>query len=161
MNPIKHIARQRRANPMLPLAPIFLLLALFSTPCRAQDPAAAQVFDISKDGDFANYRQVVTSYIGKRQTQKTTQVCLLGKTASDSSKMAWLIWEAGQEIVLYDQGETNLKHSRRKLNLKNDVVETEAELNGSTYLVTRAWVTQLQLQCQQYGSIFSIKKTRR
>ena len=147
-------------RPAQPLGPIILLLALFCAPCSAQVSAPAQVFDIAKDADFANYQQVVSHYIRKRQTQKSTQVCLLGQTASDSSKLAWVIWQAGQEMILYEQGETDLKQSRRKLNLKKDVVENEAALNSSTYLVTREWVAQLSQACQQYGTTLRIEKRR-
>ncbi len=152
--PDRSTAWQRPAH----LSHIILLLALFCAPCSAQVGAPAQVFDIAKDADFTNYWQVVSHYIRKRQSQKSTQVCLLGQRAADSSKLAWVIWQAGQEMVLYEQGETDLKQSRRKLNLKKDVVENEAALNGSTYLVTREWVAQLSDACRQYGTTLHIQK---
>lgn len=153
-------ARWQLQGPAQQLGTIFLLLAMFCSPCGAQVSAPAQVFDISKDADFANYQQVVSHYIGKRQTQKSTQVCVLGKTVADSSKLAWVIWQAGQEMILYEQGETDLTLSRRKLNLKKDVVENDAALQGSTYLVTHEWVAQLGKECQQYGTTLHIKRRR-
>lgn len=135
-------------------------LLLLGAPCHAQVSNPSPVFDIAKDADFANHQQVISQYIRKRQTMKSTQVCLLGKTAADSSKLAWVIWDAGQEIILYEPGDTDLKLSRRKLNLKKDVVENEAALNRSTYLVTRDWVAQLRAECRQSGKMLQIEKRR-
>ena len=140
---------------------ILLLLAMICTPSAAQINAPNQVFDIAKDVDFADYKKIVNKYIIKRQIQKSTQVCLLGKMTTDSSKLAWVIWSPGQEILLYEQGETDLQLSRRKLDLKKDVVENDAAINGSTYLVTRDWVAQLKKECQQYGITWRIEKNRR
>lgn len=151
---------RRRQGPAQHSGKILFLLALLSAPCSAQISAPNQVFEIAKDADFSDYKQVVSHYIRKRQTQKSTQVCLLGKVAADSSKLAWVIWQPGHEILLYEQGETDLTLSRRKLNLKKDVVENDAALKGSTYLVTREWVAQLSKECQQYGSTLRIEKSR-
>ncbi|WP_338848056.1 hypothetical protein V8J88_04480 [Massilia sp. W12] len=158
---IKQVLFRTRWQCGLRLGQMIVPLLLFCAPCHAQVSTPNPVFDISNDADFSNHQQVIRQYIQKRQTTKSTQVCLLGKLAADSSKLAWVIWDAGQEIILYEPGETDLKLSRRKLNLKKDVVENEAALHGSTYLVTRDWVTQLRAECKQSGKKLQIEKQRR
>lgn len=42
--------------------------------------------------------------------------------------------------------------SKRILDLTRDVVATEAAVNGSTYLVTKAWVKEQQKKCAEFGT---------
>ena len=53
--------------------------------------------------------------------------------------------------------------SRRILDLERDVVESEADVAGSTYLVTREWVSKQKARCDRHGvavevSVSELKK---
>lgn len=70
------------------------------------------------------------------------------KVASNWEKEGapWVYWLEGNELILFEPYEEGSPHqelifSRRRLNLKKDVVETPDEVGTSTYLVDRAWAT--------------------
>jgi len=49
-----------------------------------------------------------------------------------------------------------LAESTSILHLKTDVVRTENDIHGSTYLVTRQWVRDQKAFCKQYGETVRI-----
>jgi hypothetical protein len=49
------------------------------------------------------------------------------------------------------KAEAELIGVSRPLDLSVSVVETEDEVNGSTYLVTRAWVDEILTNCERKG----------
>jgi len=49
-----------------------------------------------------------------------------------------------------------LAESTSILHLKTDVVRTENDIHGSTYLVTRQWVRDQKALCKQYGETVRI-----
>ena len=54
-------------------------------------------------------------------------------------------------MILWGGGEATMVTSRRILDLKRDVVATEAAVKGSTYLVTAQWVSKQKTRCARYG----------
>ena len=75
-----------------------------------------------------------------------------------ASKIAWIIWKQRSELILWEAGESDVDMSRRRLNLKKDVVGSDAELRGSTYLVTKAWVDGVVKDCASHGAQLHLKK---
>ncbi len=108
-------------------------------------------FKVSDDTEFAHYREPLVDYLRSRHVTRGTRVCILGEQASDGSKLAWVIWSGGNSMILWGGGESSMISSRRILNLKRDVVASETDVAGSTYLVTRAWVSKQQARCDEYG----------
>ena len=113
-------------------------------------PAAA--FNVGEEKDFAEYRMPLITFLRSRHVTHATHVCILGGQASDGSKWAWAIWKGGKTMILWGGGESSMTSSRRILDLRRDVVASETDLRGSTYLVTQEWVTTQQTQCKQYGT---------
>jgi hypothetical protein len=47
--------------------------------------------------------------------------------------------------------EGGLDASRLKIDLRSDVVPSDSDLHGSTYLVTSAWVEKITSACERSG----------
>jgi hypothetical protein len=128
---------------------------------RAQ--AAAQspelkTFDLAADPEFKDYKKVMTRFALKHRPAAENTFCILGFSADDA-KSAWVLWREGREIILWEGG-SDLSLSRRVIHLKSDVVPTEADLHGSTYLVTKPWVDGLSKSCERVGVKIRTAKAR-
>jgi hypothetical protein len=123
----------------------------------AQEPAINQ-FDLRSDADFRNYENVVTGYARQHRPNGENTFCVLGFRTDDNAKGAWIIWQEGDQIILWEGG-GEIDSSRRKINLKSDVVPTEKDLHGSTYLVTQAWVKNIADSCDRSGLKVRVPKT--
>ncbi|MGX1785231.1 hypothetical protein ACWIGM_00755 [Bosea sp. NPDC055332] len=120
--------------------------------------AQATFFDIGGDPQFAPYRDTVRRYVLDKSKAKSTEVCVIGFVAGDSSRAAWVIWRAGGQIILLEPGSDDLGFSRRVIDLKKDVVADEQALKGSTYRVTRKWVADLTRDCEAKGQRLTIQR---
>jgi len=107
-------------------------------------------FDIKSDAGFRNYDQVISNYAHEHRPAEENNFCVLGFRTNDNLKSAWIIWHEGRQIILWEGG-PDLDSSRRKINLKSDVVATERDLHGSTYLVTQSWVRRVTNGCDRSG----------
>ncbi|WLI87644.1 hypothetical protein Q4S45_12925 [Massilia sp. R2A-15] len=136
------------------LALSFCMAAWLPMPgqAAAQPASIGQTFSLDQTHDFSNYKSVVRKYIQKQRPHAAEDVCVLGLIADDRSKFAWVLWEQGGELILYEDGETDLSLSRRRLNLKKDVVASESDLRGSTYLITKDRLEQIRNACHQHGA---------
>ncbi len=130
-----------------PISTIGLSLMTFAV-CFAQEPTL-RLFDVSSDPDFRSYKEVVTAFARKHRPRAENTFCVLGFRTGDNMKAAWVVWQQGNRIILWEGGE--LDSSRRKIDLKSDVVATEEALHGSTYLVTQAWVADIKSACDRSG----------
>jgi hypothetical protein len=127
---------------------------------EAPPSSIGQTFSLDQSNDFSNYKSVVRKYLQKQKPHVAVDACVLRLIADDRSKFAWVLWEQGNELILYEDGETDLSRSRRRLNLKKDVVASESDLHGSTYLITRDWLDQIQSSCRQHGAQLHIAPRR-
>ena len=135
----------------IPLAlATFALLATGITAANSQSEAA--VFDVKRDKHFSQYREPLMNYLRSRGIHKSANVCILGEKHTDGTKSAWVIWRAGNTMLLWDGGESSMIASRRILDLTRDVVASDSALHGSTYLVTKGWVEGQANRCQRLGT---------
>lgn len=144
------------------LALSFCMVAPLQIPAHATAPPATvgQTFSLDQANEFSDYKSVVRKYIQKQKRHAASDVCVLGLVADDRSKFAWVLWEQGGELILYEDGETDLSRSRRRLNLKKDVVANESDLHGSTYLITKDWLEKIRTACRQHGAQLHIAPRR-
>lgn len=79
-------------------------------------------------------------------------------------KMAYVHWREGQRLILWNSVsdpayfEDSIKWARSNLDLTKDVVATEADINGSTYLVARAWVDEILRSCAARGAQYTVSR---
>lgn len=117
-------------------------------------------FDITSDEDFKNYHDVIRNFLNKHPSTAANDFCIVGYVARDSSKQAWILWRQGRKIILWERGEMDLNFSRRTIDLRTDVVNTDSDLHGSTYLVTKAWVDNLTTICEKVGTKLSVTEIK-
>jgi len=118
-----------------------------------------EVFNVTTDKNFSSYRQSVVDFLKSQHVHKTNNICILGEKYTDGTKSAWIIWNEGKKLILWDGGDEPLSISRRILNLNKDVVSDETDINGSNYLVTRSWVRKLKKRCDKHGTKITISKS--
>lgn len=135
---------------------ISLVLAAFAIlgtgATSASSHSEASIFDVKGDKNFSHYREPLMGYLRSRGARKPTNVCILGEQHTDGTKSAWVIWRAGNTMLLWDGGESSMIASRRVLDLTRDVVASDGDLHGSTYLVTNGWVESQADRCQRLGT---------
>ncbi len=109
-------------------------------------------FDLETRADFSRYEEVVGSYLRQKAAGVNTQACVIGLTRGPrESEAVWVIWRRGDRLIRWFSGENNLDLSSRNLSLTKDVVPTDSEVGSSTYLVSRAWVDELERLCEDHG----------
>lgn len=107
---------------------------------------------------------------GSRYARRTNHFCFVkqapragldGDTAS-----IWMIWHEGGEILnsagsaATGDDAVSLGRSEalaKSVNLATDVVESPAQIAGSTFLVDRAWVDHIVGACKKTGHTVTIK----
>jgi hypothetical protein len=133
------------------LALAFFVAAFCWTTACVAEPTDDVLFDIAQAPDFTNYKPVLVDFLHSKKRKGAQDFCIVGYRHADQSQSAWVIWKQAGKLILWEPGDEPLLNSRRVLDLKRDVVKTEDDLHGSTYLVTRAWVKQIQADCQRAG----------
>jgi hypothetical protein len=134
------------------MSSIFIISALMLPTIAISASTDSDTFKVSDDKEFSGYREPLVAYLRNRHTTTLARVCILGEQGADGSKWAWVIWPKGRKMILWGGGDSSMISSRRILDLKRDVVASEPEVKGSTYLVTRRWVEQQQARCNQFGT---------
>lgn len=132
----------------------------FSPPCHAQS-ADDITFDIATTPIFSDYQLILAGYLQKQKRKGHHDFCVVGYIHTDNTKTAWVIWKQAGKLILWEPGVATpgvatpdvaaLTQSRRVLDLKHDVVNTDDDVHGSTYLVTKAWVKQIHDDCSRAG----------
>ena len=130
----------------------------------AQD-AGDIAFDTKSDASFGDATTALHKFMHNvhMRSHRVQHFCVVGYQSADTSdKRAWVYWTEGHEIILWSgasdpqSAPTALVYSRRILDLKKDVVPTEADIKGSTYLVTRTWVHDVISVCRTRGVKYQI-----
>jgi len=84
--------------------------------------------------------------------------CTIGYRGGEGAN-AWVYWREANRLILWQGGAEDdaLLHSTRSLDLAADVVATEADIAGSTYRVTRAWVAARLADCAARGDHYTLR----
>ena len=125
-------------------------------------PASAAIgatsFDLDADPDYRNYRQAVVTYLASRHSRADAHVCVLGERDGGGDRTVTVWWKEGARLIQWEGRESKLATSISNLDLKRDVVASEDDLHGSTYLVTRAWVAGFEARCTRSGKSFVVRR---
>ncbi|CAM3411319.1 hypothetical protein [Paracidovorax anthurii] len=97
------------------------------------------------------------------------------ETAEDGTSVLSMVWNEGQRIYLVNlvrpgqryqpvedpvaEGQA-LASSGSSVDLRKDVVPTDADVGSSTTLVSRAWVDRLRAQCRRVGTVVRVPAFR-
>lgn len=143
---------------------VALIFITSSYPITTQAEASSNVppvkiFDLKSDATFSNYKKLINNLAQRRGANRAANnFCVVGFINDDQTRSVWIVWSEGQKIYLWEGEDQPLDKMRGTIDLKKDVVNTEKDLHGSTYLVTKAWVNNLTETCQRIGEKIHIKK---
>ena len=100
--------------------------------------------------------------IEENKNQGTNQFCVIGYAYPNKIVNVWVHWNNEQRLILWrgnsdqEMREQGLVISQRDLKLGKDTVETQNDIKGSTYLVTRAWWQAVAKDCDSHGRSYKI-----
>ncbi len=147
-----------------------LLLCAIVVPADASnsDPDAV-IFKVYRSQGYVPTKSALQAYLKDRSARSGRHlVCVIGyviKRPTDpvAFKVAWVYWPRGNRLVSwepaaegFDSSETLIR-SRRDLDLATDVVETDADIGSSTYLVSRPWVDMVLNDCKRRGNSYRLR----
>lgn len=133
-------------------------MAALLTACVQTSPRSGSYFsdytpfDLGTRPEFSGYQEVVGPYLSREAAGANTQACVIGLTRGRrDTEAVWIIWRKGDRLIRWFSGENDLDLSSRNLSLTDDVVPTDADVGSSTYLVSQAWVDELERLCKDHG----------
>src|SRR5437868_4689536 len=100
--------------------------------------------------------------VDESKNSGTNQFCIVGYAYADKIINVWVHWVNGDRLLLWrgssdpQSREQGLLMAQRDLKLGKDTVETPDQINGSTYLVTRAWWQAVAKDCAAHGQKYEI-----
>jgi hypothetical protein len=133
---------------------------------RAQTEAD-KPFVTRSDRDFGDPSVALLELLRQQKihSSKAQTFCVVGyQNSEQTEKRAWVLWSEGHKIILWSgatdpaSAKTAIARSRRILDLRKDVVASEADIKGSTYLVSRGWVERLSSDCALRGEKYQITR---
>lgn len=138
---------------------ILALLILTQTP----------TFDTRREPTYGDAAPALKKWLTRRQPKAkgTQHFCVVGYRYDDGALQSWVHWVEGRMLLLWpgsgdpDYAADALLFSNRQLSLDTDVVATEDDINGSTYLVTRAWVAERLADCTKAGAKYAISPRKK
>jgi hypothetical protein len=141
--------------------PTLLLIALVlaASSLRSQETSPMSVRGVK---GFDNPQSALRKLVDAKHGGATNKFCVVGYKDAGGATTAWVHWAEGNALIWWEptkDGTVSLAHSRRYLNLRRDVVASESDLKGSTYLVTRPWVDHILSDCKAAGDKYIIRKT--
>jgi hypothetical protein len=110
---------------------------------------------------FENPEQLLRQLVRARSRLPVHHFCVVGYKDTGDSVNAWVHWVEGKALILWEPASANplpLIASRRYLNLERDVVASEEDIKGSTYLVTRTWVNTVLADCTRVGDRYTVRR---
>lgn len=131
---------------------MFVLPAASSAAEAKTTTPTTTTFPLDSDPSFKHYRVAILRYLTSQKARSNAEICALGQESADGTRLAWVIWNAGRVMILWDGGDQDLRHSRRIIRLNKDVVTSDADVLGSTYLVTKTWAHSQEERCEKFGT---------
>ncbi|SET58065.1 hypothetical protein SAMN05443639_103430 [Stigmatella erecta] len=123
-------------------------------------------FSVRQHSGYVGPEKTLKQLVIRQGTQRLNHFCVIGYREPSGGEYAWVIWKEGRALILWEPSAdpaypTSLATSRRFLHLDRDVVASGEDVNGSTYLVTRDWVSQLTRDCESQGEKFAVSKEQK
>ena len=145
------------------------LMALIASVLSVQPMAMAEPIvhysRISNTSGFPRLRQELQRIVNLHGRNRLNTFCIMLADSGDRDPLAFAIWR--DRNLLYRWHKTNAPQVdddalvlHVPLNLHRDIVRTPAD-EASTYLVTRAWVHDVEQQCRDHGETIHIIRDAR
>jgi hypothetical protein len=102
--------------------------------------------------------------VAENKNGATNEFCVVGYAYADKIVNVWVHWINEQRLLMWrgssdeELREQGLMMAQRDLRLGEDTVETEDDINGSTFLVTRAWWQAVTRDCAANGQRYTIER---
>jgi hypothetical protein len=134
-----------------------LWLLLNSAAVRSEE---LHTFAVAQDPAFSDSAANLRGLLAPARAARAT-FCLLGVEALDGGRVVWVEWPARHKLFLWEGQDLAETPPRRMLDLRKDVVATDSDLQGSTYKVTKAWVSDIKNACARVGTKISVERRAR
>lgn len=101
--------------------------------------------------------------VAESKNGANNEFCVIGYAYADNIVNVWVHWINDQRLLLWrgnsdeELREQGLVMAERNLSLDKDTVKTKDDINGSTYLVTRAWWQAVAQDCSAHGQNYTIE----
>ncbi len=115
---------------------------------------------LKRPDDFQAPQKALEYLVHQQGKQELNHFCVIGYQLAADNQPACAYWEENNALILWApmRGPAVLSLSRRFLDLDKDVVESDADVNGSTYVVSRRWANTVIDDCKKRGDAFVITK---
>lgn len=128
----------------------------------ASEHLSPRFFDTHRSPDFGAAERPLRSLMKEKGVPRgrTDAFCIVGYDYGDAGKIVYVYWQRERQLILWDGGNApdSLTRARRVLDLRKDVVATDADIRGSTYLVTKAWVARTIADCAAHGRRYRVSR---
>ncbi len=119
---------------------------------------------IGNDPYFQDWQAQIARMVEGVDARPVNHVCVVGwqKAGDADLQQAYVIWPEQHRLITWmpSTEPNSLANETHVLDLKTDVVPREQDVGGSTYLVTRAWVENVERQCRRFGTELLFRKGR-
>jgi len=171
---------------MMRAAGVFLAAALCLTaaPARANEseegyaPPGATLSAPRAHPDWPCLASLLQQIVDDDERARGVNVLHVGRVVSkhdDRDDFVRVYWPQRRALLLvsmnragcadpnhrYDSAALGWYRTKARIDLDSDVVPTAADINGSTYLVSRPWVDATIAECTQHGTALKLRRSPR
>jgi hypothetical protein len=121
-------------------------------------------FLVSKNQYFIDPERALKNRVAlEKKNRVANHFCIVGYNWASGNFAVWVHWKEEKLLMSWDGSkyqdtrERGLMAARRNLKLGRDTVETDDDINGSSYLETRAWWEGVAKDCDAHGEKFTVK----
>lgn len=143
------------------ISSLFLLLFSINLLAQGKDGFAPFASEKEYKEKLAGLQGLINIYAKK----KINHVYVAKLKNDDGQYYLYGYWKEDVSIFLVDhfgedlpKSQYNWLHNKARIDLKKDVVKTEEEMRGSTYLTTKAWADDKIKGCLSNGKLLVINK---
>jgi hypothetical protein len=126
----------------------------FADVTQAHAPSEV-VFNLDTNPDFSHYREQLKAYAKEYNPKLKNSFCIIGyhdtALGNDAPYRTEIYWKEGHKILSWGGGKYDIAATAKAIDLLTDVVNSEDQIAGSTYLVTKKWVSDVIADCNKYG----------
>jgi hypothetical protein len=119
-------------------------------------------FSVRDRAGYEHPEATLQQLVDSRGHRGANHLCVVGYQLPSGHGFAWVYWPEDHAMILWEPTRPGshwaLARSRRYLDLDKDVVATDDDVQGSTYLVTRAWVARTIAECRAHGDSFVVRR---